>query len=63
MDKAAKVARVRAHPDRKIKADMTEGEKHAINKEAARVGQAADILTDPIKVNNGDLLLARRDGC
>ncbi len=51
LDKAAKLARVKAHPDKNLRADMSAGEKQRINDEAARIGQAADILTNPRKVS------------
>ena len=52
LDKAAKLARVKAHPDKNIRPDMSADEKQRINDEAARIGEAADILTDPRKVSN-----------
>lgn len=46
--KAAKEMRVKTHPDRrKRRAGLTEEEVCAIDKEAALVGQAADVLSDP----------------
>ena len=47
--KAAKEMRVKTHPDRlKRKEGLTEGEERGIDVEAALVGQAADILSDPV---------------
>ena len=47
--KAAKEMRVKTHPDRlKRKEGLTVEEERAIDVEAALVGQAADILSDPI---------------
>jgi len=51
LDKAAKLARVKAHPDKNIRADMSADEKQRINDEAARIGQAADILMNRRKVS------------
>lgn len=51
LNKAAKLARIKAHPDKNLRSDMSAGEKQRINDEAARIGQAADILTDPKKVS------------
>ena len=46
--KAAKEMRIKTHPDRlKRQAGLTEEEKQAIDAEAAFVGQAADVLSDP----------------
>ncbi len=46
--KTAKEMRVKTHPDRlKRRAGLTEEEKRAIDAEAALVGQAADVLSDP----------------
>lgn len=52
LDKAAKLARVKAHPDKNLRADMSADEKQRINDEAARIGQAADILMNPRKVSD-----------
>ena len=51
LDKAAKLARVKAHPDKNLRADMSADEKQRINDEAARIGQAADILMNRRKVS------------
>lgn len=46
--KAAKEMRVKTHPDRlKRREGLTDEEKRAIDAEAALVGQAADVLSDP----------------
>ena len=46
--KAAKEMRVKTHPDRlKRREGLTEEEMTVIDKEAALVGQAADVLSDP----------------
>ena len=47
--KAAKEMRVKVHPDRRKRAAgvLSEEELRAIDEEAARVGMAADILSDP----------------
>ena len=49
--KAAKEMRVKVHPDKLIKLGMPETEIGKINDTAARVGQAAEILLDPVKVS------------
>ncbi|KAI9874150.1 MAG: hypothetical protein M1830_010137 [Pleopsidium flavum] len=49
LEKAAKLARITAHPDKRVRPEMSSEEKQAINEEAAKVGQAADILTNPRK--------------
>ncbi|MCJ1367910.1 hypothetical protein MMC16_007046 [Acarospora aff. strigata] len=59
LEKAAKVARVKAHPDKKIRPGMTPEEKQMIHDEAARIGQAADILLDPMKRAEYDHRLRR----
>ena len=47
--KAAKEMRVKTHPDRlKRREGLTEEEERAIDREAALVGQAADVLSDPV---------------
>ena len=47
--KAAKEMRVKAHPDRLKRAGgLTEEQERGIDLEAALVGQAADILSDPV---------------
>ena len=45
--RAAKEMRVRMHPDRRKRLGMTEVEMKVVDEEAARVGMAADVLTDP----------------
>ena len=45
--KAAKMKRIEVHPDKCKKAGMSERELKDIDKKAARVGQAADVLTNP----------------
>lgn len=46
--KAAKAMRVKVHPDRRKRQEgLTDEEKGAIDQEAALVGQAADVLSDP----------------
>lgn len=46
--RAAKEMRIKTHPDRlKRQEGLTDEEKRAIDKEAALVGQAAEILSDP----------------
>ncbi|MCJ1244312.1 hypothetical protein MMC30_001510, partial [Trapelia coarctata] len=47
--KAAKEMRIKVHPDKLIKPGMPETEIGKINDAAARVGQAAEILLDPVK--------------
>lgn len=44
--------RVKVHPDRMNLADKTEEEKVKIQAEAAKVGQAADVLSDRKKVSS-----------
>lgn len=43
--------RIRTHPDRLKKEGMSDGEKAKINERAAKVGQAADVLSDPKQVS------------
>ncbi len=43
--------RVKAHPDRMNLADKTEEQKVKIQAEAAKVGQAADVLSGQKKVS------------
>ena len=44
---AAKRRRVEVHPDKSIRPRMSESEMDEIDAEAARVGQASDVLLDP----------------
>lgn len=48
---AAKRMRIQTHPDKLKKADMSAKEKAKIDETAADVGQAAELLSDPEKVN------------
>lgn len=50
--------RVKVHPDRMNLVDKTEVEKVKIQAEAAKVGQAADVLSDRKKVSS-DILATR----
>lgn len=50
--------RVKLHPDRMNLADKTEEDKVKIQAEAAKVGQAADVLSDRKKVSS-DVLASR----
>jgi len=43
--------RVKVHPDKMNLTDKTEEEKAKIHAEAAKVGQAADVLSDRKKVS------------
>jgi len=43
--------RFKVHPDRMNLIDKTEGEKAKIHAEAAKVGQAADVLSDRKQVS------------
>jgi len=52
LEKAAKLARIKAHPDKNLRPEMSPEEKQAINDEAAKIGQAADILTNPRKASD-----------
>lgn len=47
---AAKKMRIKTHPDRLKKPDMSE-EKQKIDAEASNIGQAADVLLDPEQVS------------
>ena len=48
---AAKKMRIKTHPDRLKKEGMSDEEKAKIDEAAAKVGQAADILSDPAQVS------------
>ena len=53
--KAAKELRVKTHPDRlKRKEGLTEGQRRAIDAEAALVVQTADVLSNPVLRQNYD---------
>jgi preprotein translocase subunit Sec63 len=43
--------RIKFHPDKLIKPGMSENEKTEINERAKRIGQAAEILMDPVQVS------------
>lgn len=43
--------RVKTHPDKLKKEGMSDEEKAKIDEDAAKVGQAADILSDPAQVS------------
>ena len=49
---AAKKMRVKVHPDRMNLAVKTEKEKTKIHEEATKVGQAADVLSNPRRVSS-----------
>lgn len=44
--------RIKVHPDKLIKPGMSDSEIAKINDTAARVGQAAEDLLDPVKVSS-----------
>ncbi|KAL8970958.1 MAG: hypothetical protein Q9197_003537 [Variospora fuerteventurae] len=46
---AARRKRIEVHPDRVKKADMTDDDLQRVDEIAKEVGQAADILSDPVK--------------
>ena len=51
IEKAAKKMRIASHPDKLKKSGMTEEELKAIDEQAAKVGQAAEILSNPKSVS------------
>ena len=56
--KVAKKVRVKVHPDRlKRVGGLTEEQERAVDQEAALVGQAADILSDPVLRRRYDMRL------
>ena len=49
--KAAKIMRIKTHPDRLKKPDTLKKEAAKIDAKAAKVGQAADVLMNPVQVS------------
>ena len=50
--KAAKMMRIKTHPDKLKKPEMSEEETSKIDLEAQQVGQAADVLMDAEQVSS-----------